>query len=99
MAQTSPRPKFAPAAPDVASAPASMNPPVAVRIPSVSPRSFFMRSALGRLLQLLVGRLPEVEQSHALLGPFDAELWLGDLEAPLGLEMHERFRIDPRVRQ
>src|SRR4051794_25380340 len=65
MAHTRPRPKFAPAAADVASAPASMKPPVAVRMPSVTPRSFFILSALGGLLERLVAGLPELQERQA----------------------------------
>src|SRR3954452_16807093 len=85
MTQTSPSPKLAPAAPAVARAPASIKPPVAVRIPSVRPRSFFT-SALRGLLELLVSGLPELEQCRSLLGSLESEFGIGDLQAPLGFQ-------------
>src|SRR4051812_20579594 len=99
IAQTRPRPKFAPAAADVASAPASMKPPVAVRMPSVRPRTFFMQSALDRLLELLVACLPELQQRDAFRDLGERDFRLRHLESPLRLAVNERARIKSRRRE
>src|SRR5436305_11562964 len=62
IAQISPRPNFAPASPEVATVPASRNPPVAVTMPSVSESHFFM-SCLPP--EMLCSHDPEQQPGHA----------------------------------